>query len=350
MVGFTARAKAWFGRWLIAALGLCPLAGCLPSRGEGAASDRLTIGAYSVVREAFHDGVLPAFAADWLRRTGRTVAFEESYSASGAQSRAIASGFDADVAVLSLEGDIQRLVKAGLVDAKWNAGPDGGIITHSLVVIGVRPGNPKSIHDWDDLARPGVSVLYPDPKTSGGARWNINAIYGAGLLSGAGTRSASDLLARVQANVVNMDASGRQSMATFERGTGDAVVTYENELLLQRKRTGAEVTYVIPRATLLIEGPAAVVDAVVERHGSRAVAEAFLAFLRSPRAQAIFAEYGFRPLDDHAAKQSARSAPLPPHLFTMAELGGWKTVNTRLYGPGGTWDSLFIRRQEKQGR
>jgi sulfate transport system substrate-binding protein len=369
------------------ALGLAPLAGagCQPSRGEdegatgAAATDRLTIGAYSVVREAFHDGILPAFAADWLRRTGRRVVFEESYNASGAQSRAIASGFDADIAVLSLEGDIQRLVDAGLVDSKWNAGADRGIITHSLVVIGVRPGNPRSIHDWDDLARPGVAVLYPDPKTSGGARWNINAIYGAGLLGRGGARGtlagASGLLARVQANVVNMDASGRQSMATFERGIGDAVVTYENELVLQRKRTGVDVSYVIPPATLLIEGPAAVVDAVVQRHGNRAVAAAFLAFLRSPGAQSILAEYGFRPqtlspwerVPEGRARASAQPGavaspkpgegqelaalpPLPPHLFTMAELGGWKAVNKRVYGPGGVWDSLFTERKQGQGR
>jgi sulfate transport system substrate-binding protein len=281
-VGCTSPRQRWLGGWLCAALALPILGGCRPSQGAGADADRLTIGAYSVVREAFHDGVLPAFAAEWQRRTGRRVEFEESYNASGAQSRAISSGFDADIAVLSLEGDIQRLVDAGLVDPRWNAGADQGIITHSLVVIGVRPGNPKSIHDWDDLAAAGVSVLYPDPKTSGGARWNINAIYGAGLLRSGDERSAHALLARVQANVVNMDASGRQSMATFERGTGDAVVTYENELLLQRRRIGVDVTYIVPPATLLIEGPAAVVDAVVRRHGNRAVAEAFLAFLHSP--------------------------------------------------------------------
>jgi sulfate/thiosulfate-binding protein len=339
------------------ALALAP--GCAPSRGEGAGSDTLTIGAYSVVREAFHDGVLPAFAADWKRRTGRSVVFEESYNGSGAQSRAIASGFDADIAVLSLEGDINRLVEAGLVDKRWNAGPDRGIITRSVVVIGVRPGNPKSIRDWDDLARPGVSVLYPDPKTSGGARWNINAIYGAGLLRGDAAR-ARDLLARVQANVINMDASGRQSMATFERGTGDAVVTYENELMSQRMRTGVVVPYTIPPATLLIEGPAALVDASIRRHGNRAVAEALLAFLRSTEAQAILAAYGFRPLGDapgHGqgqgqgrAKDVPGFAPLPPHLFTMADLGGWKKINKEVYGPGGVWDSLFTRRARGQGR
>jgi sulfate transport system substrate-binding protein len=334
---------------------LVPIPSCAPGRGEGATTgtDRLTIGAYSVVREAFHDGILPAFAADWKRRTGRPIAFEESYNGSGAQSRAIASGFDADIAVLSLEGDINRLVEAGLVRKDWNAGPDRGIITRSLVVIGVRPGNPRSIHDWDDLARPGVSVLYPDPKTSGGARWNINAIYGAGLLgdgrSARARASARELLARVQANVVTMDASGRQSMATFERGIGDAAVTYENELLLQRKRTGVDVPYVIPPVTLLIEGPAALVEASVARHGNRAVAEAFLAYLRTPEAQAILAAYGFRPLDSDKGKDVPGLPPLPPRLFGMADLGGWKTINKEVYGPGGVWDALFTRRGREQG-
>ncbi|MGE3820600.1 MAG: substrate-binding domain-containing protein, partial [Isosphaeraceae bacterium] len=224
---------------------------CGPTRGAGTV-DTLTIGAYSVIREAFHDGVLPAFARHWERTTGRAVRFEESYSASGAQSRAIASGFDADVAVLSMEGDVQRLVDAGLVREDWNAGPDQGMMTRSLVVIGVREGNPLGIKDWDDLARPGVSVLYPDPKTSGGARWNVNAIYGAALSRNeakgapADVEAARRLLAAVQARVANMDASGRQSMASFDRGTGDAIVTYENELLLQRKMTGKPAPYVIP--------------------------------------------------------------------------------------------------------
>ena len=142
----------------------------------------LKIGAYSVVREVFHDGLIPAFKAQWKSKTGRDVQFEESYSGSGAQARSIASGFDADLAILSHEGDMQGLVKAGKVKSDWNSGPHRGILTHSLVVIGHRAGNPKQIKDWPDLGRPGVGVLYPDPKTSGGARWNINAIYGAALL------------------------------------------------------------------------------------------------------------------------------------------------------------------------
>jgi sulfate transport system substrate-binding protein len=333
----------------VAALGLVLAAShCACGTSLGAlpnATDTLTIGAYSVVREAFHEGVLPAFAAHWKKLSGRTVRFEESYTGSGAQSRAIASGFDADVAVLSLEGDITRLVKAGLVKESWKDGPHHGMITRSLVVIGVRPGNPRGITDWEDLALPDVDVLYPDPKTSGGARWNINAIYGAGLLEQGKPDPAAGraLLGRVQRRVVNMDASGRQSMATFERGTGDAIVTYENELLLQRKRTGKPAPYVVPRATLLIEGPAAVVDASVERHGNRAVAEAFLTFLRSEEAQWILVNFGFRPLEPKF--ELPGRGPMPAGLFTMADLGGWSKVNKEVYDPGGVWDLLFTERR-----
>ena len=330
------------GRFLVAALVLTGLGPTCDARRE-AGADTLTIGAYSVMREALHEGILPAFRAEWRRRTGREVRFEESYNGSGAQARAIASGFDADVAILSLEGDVETLVKAGLVRKDWKAGSGGGMITRSLVVIGHRAGNPKQVRDWEDLARPGVGVLYPDPKTSGGARWNINAIYGAGLFRRGRERpdptAARDLLARVQANVLSMDASGRQSMASFERGTGDAVVTYENELLLQRKVKGRAAPYVIPPATLRIDGPAALVEDSVRRHGNRALAEAFLAFLRSEPAQRILADYGFRPLDPRL--DPADRKPLPPHLFTMADLGGWARIQRVLYERGGLWDALF---------
>jgi len=323
---------------------------CTPAAARDDRVDTLTIGAYSVVREAFRESLLPAFAQAWKARTGRTVRFQESYNASGAQARAIAAGFDADVAVLSLEGDVNLLVEKGLVRKTWKDDPRGGMVTRGMVVIGVRPGNPKGIADWDDLARPGVSVLYPDPKSSGGARWNINAIYGAGLLRSGGDRQAArDLLARVQANVVNMDASGRQSMASFDRGIGDAVVTYENELLLRKRlHPSLDVPYVVPHATLMIEGPGAVVDASVDRHGNRAVAEAFVEFLRSAQGQAIFVAYGFRPFDP--ALDDPRRPPLAPKLFAMADLGGWSQVKQAVYDTGGVWDSLFTGRRLAKGR
>lgn len=326
----------------------CVTAGGCASRNDGDAGDTLTIGAYSVVREALREGLLPAFAQYWKAKTGRSIRFEESYNASGAQARAIAGGFDADVAILSLEDDVDLLARAGVIGKNWReTSENGGIITRSLVVIGVRPGNPKGIHTFEDLTKPGVGVLYPDPKTSGGARWNINAIYGAGLLgTGQGSTNdeqvARDLLGRVQANVVNMDASGRQSLGTFERGTGDAVVTYENELRLRLKRSGPTIDTVIPPRTLLIEGPAVVVDASVERHKNRVVAETFLRFVMSAEGQGILGEFGFRPLN----------APMPEGVFTMKDLGGWSQIKPRLYGPNGIWNNLFTNpaRRQRSGR
>ncbi len=331
------------------ALALTLVVGCSP-KGQIDRPDVLTLGCYSVVREAIHEGLIPAFAARWRAKTGREVRFEESYNGSGAQSRAIAAGFDADLAILSLEDDVTPLVKAGLVAETWNRGPHGGLVTRSLVVIGVRPGNPKGIKDWSDLEGAGVGVLYPDPKTSGGARWNINAIYGAGLLGDgshpADPKAAKDLLTKVQANVINMDSSGRQSLGTFERGTGDAVVTYENELRLRVGRGGdAGLESVKPPRTLLIEGPAALVETSVDRHGNRPLAQDFLDFMREPEGQAILGTYGFRPL----------SEPLPQGTFTMKELGGWPKIKAEVYGPKGVWTSIFTDRAKvasakKEGR
>lgn len=323
------------------------LAGC--GGGSGASDqdpDHLRIGAYSVVKEAFHDGLLPAFAKQWKAKTGREFTFEENYNASGAQARAIKAGLPSDVAILSLEDDVETLAAAGLVKSDWKGGPNRGMITRSLVVIGHRDGNSKGIADWPDLEKPGVGVLYPDPKTSGGAKWNVGAIYGAALLKSkaenggaAAPRAVADALAKVQKNVVNMDDSGRKSVATFERGNGDALVTYENELLL-RKQSGKAIPYVIPPRTLLIEGPAALVDANVRKHGNRELAEAFLAFLLSPEGQSILADFGFRPIDPKVPDKTGR--PLPEGVFRIGDLGGWPAVNAEVFGPDGVWTGIFL--------
>jgi sulfate/thiosulfate transport system substrate-binding protein len=331
---------------MVAGLVLASLGPSCESPGSTRRDDVLTLGAYSVVREAFHEGLLPAFAEKWRKQTGRSVRFEESYNASGAQARAIASGFDADIAVLSLESDMDLLVKAGVVKKDWNAGPHRGNVTRSLVVIGYRDNNPEQIYDWADLARSGVGVLYPDPKTSGGARWNISAIWGAGLLGNPTKKpdldAARELLAKVQANVVIMDSSGRQSLATFERGTGDAVVTYENELLLRKKFGARPIPYATPSATLQIESPAALVETSIARHGNRELAEAFIAFLLSDEGQEILAEYGFRPVNP--ALMVPNLPPLPPGLFTIRDLGGWPKVKKAVFDADGAWPTSFTRR------
>ncbi len=234
-----------------------------------------------------------------MEKTGQVVNFNESYIASGAQSRAILARFEADVAALSLEQDVTILVEAGLITHDWKANLYRGQVSRSVVVIGVRSGNSKNIHGWEDLAKSGISVLYPSPNTSGGAMWDVNAIYGAGLKYSEALNdipdqeAAKQLLKTIQRNVKVMDKSGRASVTTFENGIGDAIVTYENEILL-RQNQGHEFPFVIPRATILIENPIAIVDKNVEKHNNCQVVEAFVQFCFTKEAQRIFTNYGFR--------------------------------------------------------
>lgn len=304
----------------------------------------LVVAAYSVPKEAYERIIIPAFQRHWKTRTGQDVRVRTSYTASGAQARAIIGGFEADVAALSLEGDLQQIVKAGLITHDWRSGPNKGTISASVVALGVRKGNPKQIKAWEDLTRPGVDVLYPNPKTSGGAMWDIIAIYGAGLklaeakLAAAGAESpeayAAGLLKRIQKNVKVMDKSGRESVTTFERGVGDVIVTYENELL-PRIKSNRPYEVIVPDETVWIENPAAVIDRYADKHKVRDLADAFVAFLHGPEAQAAFAELGFRPVG--SAATAASSFPAPERLFTIADLGGWDQIQDKLFGPQGTW-------------
>ena len=309
----------------------------------GFAADReLMLAIYSVPKEAYENRLIPAFKQQWKQRTGQDIRVRSSYGASGAQARAIIGGFEADVAVLSVEGDVDQIAKAGLITHEWRKGADHGNVSASVVAFGVRKGNPKSIKAWEDLTKPGIEVLYPNPKTSGGAMWDIIAIYGAGLKladpkEGPAEAQAAALLKRIQKNVKVMDKSGRESVTTFERGIGDVIVTYENELL-PRIRSGRPMELVIPAETILIENPAAIVDRNVDRHHVRDIAEAFLAFLHSEDAQRALAEYDFRTVAmSLAGGPPAKSFPRPAHLFTMTDLGGWDKVASLLFGPQGLW-------------
>ncbi|MFD0714773.1 sulfate ABC transporter substrate-binding protein [Paenibacillus sp. GCM10027626] len=309
--------------------------------GANANEVTLVIGAYSVVKDAFAE-LLPKFQAFWKEQTGQTVVFQESYEASGTQARAIAGGFEADVAVLAMAGDIDKIKKAGFISHSWNEAPDAGMITRSIVVLGTREGNPKQIRGWEDLTRDDVKVLYPNPKTSGGAQWDINAIYGAGLKKSEAETGKADpdyakaFLQRVHERVESLDKSGRASMAAFEYGVGDVIVTYENELLARIKQ-GVPYEIVIPETTILIENPAAIVDANVNKHGTRKVAEAFLDYLHGPDAQRIFTDYGFRPVLAEVAAETGDKYVTPPGLFDIEYLGGWDFVREQLYSAKGIW-------------
>jgi sulfate/thiosulfate-binding protein len=311
------------------------------------ATQTLTLGAYTTPREVFGKEILPAFARIWRTSQKKEIAFEESYLGSGAQARAIIGGFEADVAALSLEPDIEQIAAKGLISHDWRNAGRNGMITNSVVVIGVRQGNPKRIQRWEDLARDGIEVLTPSPKTSGGAMWNVGALYGAAFLGHldfpkGDSAAALAFLRAVLSNVTIMDKGARESMLTFEQGAGDAVISYENEVLAARA-AGQEMDYIIPDATLLIESPVAVIDSYADKHGTRALADSFVAYLSGSEAQRQFAKHGFRPVDPEIAKEYGDKFPVVARQFTIADLGGWPNVVKQLFAPGAVFDRASAR-------
>lgn len=308
------------------------------------AGDALVLAAYTTPREVLGQAVLPAFTRDWHARTGKDLQIQESYQGSGAQSRAVAEGFDADVVLLSLAPDVERLVDAGLVEESWDDGESQGIVTRSVVVIAVRPGNPLGIAQWEDLARPGIEVLTPNPRTSGGAMWNVAAIWGAathGQAGADGPARAEALLGRILANVRVMDKSARDSLVNFENGVGDVAITYENEVIVAQ-REGREIEYVIPSSTILIENPVAVVRASVRKHDTLELAEAFVAHLHTNESQEAFAAFGYRPVIEGVA---GAKFPAVENLFTVEDLGGWDRVQDLLFGAGAVYDRALGKEQ-----
>lgn len=294
-------------------------------------SRKLTLAAYTTPREAYGKAILPAFAANWKAKTGEEVTFEESYQGSGAQARAVKEGFEADVVALSLDPDVKTLEEAGLVTHDWRSGASGGIVTTSLAVIAVRPGNPKKLADWSDLAREDVEVLTPNVRTSGGAMWNVLAIWGSRRSDEA---AGLELLRGVLARVSVMDKGARESIVNFEKGVGDAAITYENEVLVA-KQEGQAMDYVVPPSTIVIENPVAVVDTYAKKHGNEDLATAFVAFLQTPDAQKAYAQYGLRPVDVAAMPPGL---PEAPGAFTIRDLGGWDAVKAKVFDKGGIYD------------
>jgi len=295
------------------------VAACGGGGSDGADATRLTLVAYSTPREAYEE-IIPAF-----QRTeqGAGVRFDQSYGSSGEQSRAVDSGLDADVVAFSLEPDVTRLVEAELVAPDWRRDPQRGMVTRSVVVFAVRKGNPKRIRGWDDLLEPGVEVINPNPFTSGGARWNVMAAYGAQREQGRSHERAVAYLERLFRNISVQDKSARESLQTFASGKGDVLLAYENEAITAQQK-GEDLDYVVPRETILIENPVA----VVTRSDHPAQARAFVRFLRSPQAQRVFAQKGYRPVTQGVA---GGRYPTPPSLFTIAQLGGWAAVTERFF-------------------
>lgn len=304
----------------------------------------LVLGAYTTPREAYGQ-IIPLFQAQWKAQTGQEVIFEESYLGSGAQSRAVVEGFEADVVALSLEADIVRIQDAGLISHDWKTVGQNGMVSTSIVVFGVRPGNPLDIQDWADLTKPGVELLTPNPKTSGGAMWNILSLYGAakrGFVEGvpATDEGATAFLQEVLGNITVMDKGARESITNYEQGVGNVIITYENEILVGQKN-GQNYDMIVPRSSILIENPVAVVDSYVDKHGTREVAEAFVEFLFTQEAQQIFAEYGLRSVDTTVAAATANRYIAIKDLFTIDYFGGWKEVTVAFFGETGVYNAVL---------
>src|SRR4051812_16980805 len=286
---------------------------------------KLALVAYSVPKPGF-DKVIPLFQKTGA---GKGVAFSQSYGPSGDQSRKVESGLPTDVVNFSLEPDVTRLVQSGEVDDNWNSGPYKGIPFGSVVTIIVRQGNPKGIHTWDDLLKPGVEVVTPNPFSSGSAKWNLLAPYAEKSNGGQDEPAGLAYLTQlIDQHVKVQPKSGREATETFSQGTGDALLTYENEALFD-ERNGEPVQHVTPDTTFKIENPVAVLN--TSKH--KAQAQAFVDFLYTPAGQRAWAQAGFRPVDPQVAQEFAKDFPTPKKLFTIDELGGWSKVNDELFDP-----------------
>ena len=309
-----------------------------------AAAVTLLNASYDPTRELYR-AINTAFAADWRTRTGTTVTINQSHGASGKQARAVIDGLEADVVTLALSGDIDAIAaKSQLIDPGWQARlPHKSTPYWSTIVFVVRKGNPKRVKDWPDLIKSGVKVIMPNPKTSGGARWIVLAAWGqAQAASGtpaAGRRYLSRLLARVPV----LDAGARGATTTFaERGMGDVLLTWENEAILALRELGADrFEIIVPPLSIRAEPPVAVVDGVVDKRGTRAVAEAYLNFLYTPAAQDIIAANGYRPRDPAVIARYAARFPAVRLFDIDRNFGGWKKAQATFFADGGQFDQIY---------
>src|SRR3954451_25401241 len=311
---------------LLAALAGCGGAadnkdGSASTGGASGGGAKLALVAYSTP-QVVYDDVIPAFTKT---AAGKGASFTQSYGASGDQSRAVESGQKADVVAFSLAPDVDRLVKDGLVADNWADTPTKGMVSNSVVALMVRKGNPKNIHTWADLLKPGVQVLTPNPFTSGGAKWNLMAAYGAQIQQGKSEAEALGYLKElITKHVKVQDKSAREALQNFVSGTGDVLISYENEAITAQQK-GEKVDYVVPDDTILIQNPLAVTSDT--KHPDQA--RAFASYMWSPAGQRAFGKHGYRPVDPTVAKEF--KFPQPSGLFTIQKFGGWSTVNDKFF-------------------
>ena len=303
---------------------------------------QLTLVSFAVTKQA-HEAIIPKFVEKWQKEQNQKVTFKQSYGGSGSQTRAVIDGLEADIVHLALAADTSKIEKAGLIDKGWEKEyPNDGIVSKSIPVIVTRDGNPKGIKDWSDLEKAGTSLITADPKTSGVARWNFLALWNAALKKGGSDEKALEALTKVYTNVPILTKDAREATdAFFKQGQGDALINYENEIILASQK-GQKVNYVIPDVNFSIDNPIAIVDKNVAKHGTKEVAEAFVKFLYSTEAQTEFAKVGFRPVDETVAKekQFVDLYPKVKDLSTVKDLGGWDEINKKFFADGAAFDQI----------
>jgi sulfate transport system substrate-binding protein len=302
----------------------------------------ITFAAYSTPREVYGK-IIPAFQSLWKEEhDDQNVIFQESYGGSTSQAANVIAGYDADIVALSLGPDVDQIADAGLITHDWTDAPDGGMVSTSVVVFGVRPGNPLGLEDWDDLAQDGVEILTPDPASSGGARWNLVSAWGSALHGYAGVSEddeagATTLLQGVLGNVIAFDKSARDSIKNFEAGNGDVAITYENEVLVAQD-AGQDNEAVYTPSSVLIENPVALVDENADEHCVREVAEAFIDYLHTDEAKELYRTVGFlRSTDIEQAREADPEVGFPAieDLWDVDDLGGWDALNDELFSDSG---------------
>jgi sulfate transport system substrate-binding protein len=346
----TGHRGAWLAAILVLAAAIAVVAAVARGAGGRARPGAVTLlnVSYDPTRE-FYQEINAAFTRHWRATTGEAVVLRQSHGGSGKQARSVIDGLEADVVTLALGYDIDAIARnGGAVAANWQSRfPHNSTPYTSVVVFLVRQGNPKGIRNWDDLVRPGVSVITPNPKTSGGARWNYLAAWGFARERAGGDEAKSrDFVAALFRNVPVLDSGARGATTTFvQRAIGDVLITWENEALLAVEKVGRDrVALVVPPLTILAEPPVAVVDKVVDRRGTRRVAEAYLRFLYTPEAQEIAARHYYRPrLADALARHRARF----PEVRTLSidrDFGGWSRAQRTHFDEGGVFDRIFTTR------
>ena len=298
---------------------------------------------YAVTKAAY-DKIIPLFVADWKKKTGQSVVIKTSYGGSGSQTRAVLDGLEADVVALAMTADVSKLEKAGLVKPGWqNELPNKSVATNSTVATFVRPGNPKKIFTWSDLDNKNVQNVLANPKTSGGARWNFVALWGAISQSGGGEAAAKRFITGVYKNAEVLPKDAREATDTFvKRGQGDVLLNWETEAILAKRSGELSGGYRVFSPNVLTEMPIAVVDKNVDKHGTRKVAEAFSHFLFTPAAQKAYADNGLRPVTPEGKTYANGKFP-NVKFFRIADLGGWGEADKKFFGKGGIWDQIFAQ-------